>query len=619
MNSGINRGLRRSKGVGFRENGQHRSQNSRDGQSSGIVRRSADPPSFSKPQMTNDGWKGGFRQDSTEADTGRSPVRIKRGKKLIKDEEYLSLSKKHRSPGKDTRQFKDSNQYERRSNPRGYDQDRHPAPSNPDYGAARLPPFSPRGSSVEKGYQQSENRGGPRRYDQDRRPASSNLNYGATRLPSFSPRGLSPENEPQDQHQNSEIRHPTLSVNRTSGFPGRDREPSSHTQQHPPKSKYDDASSTGPRSSDFFDKRMPLSIPYTTPASEFLYGTSVVEAALHSQREPRRKLYKLYIYTGENRENTDPAGLERLARRKGIQVARVGLNWLRVLDKMSGGRPHNGYVLEASPLPRLPVAELGEMTEQDGERGFKITLEHQSREDAAVNGTSDFIKLPRNSSRNPFILFLDSIEDPGNLGGIIRTAAFLGVTAVAFSVRNSASFTPVVLKASAGASENVTLFAVSKPSGFIANSKQAGWKIFAAVAPTTSKGPHRPLSITVDDLKDPLSSDPCILMLGGEGEGLRANLRSKADVELSIRGRGRSHNVDSLNVSVAAGILCDTFLRRKQGRMGAAQPDEAPESDTAAESDAAAESDTAPESDQAPGSDKVLESDEAAKPAGYLF
>jgi 21S rRNA (GM2251-2'-O)-methyltransferase len=327
---------------------------------------------------------------------------------------------------------------------------------------------------------------------------------------------------------------------------------------------------------------MPLSVPYTTSASEFLYGTSVVEAALNSQREPRRKLYNLYIYTGENRKTTDPAGLAKIAQRKGIKVTRVKTDEIRVLDKMSGGRPHNGYILEASPLPRLPVENLGELTDQDGERGFNVSLGHQSREDAAVNGTSNFVKLPRNSSRNPFVLFLDSIEDPGNLGGIIRTAAFLGVTAVAYTVSNSASFTPVVLKASAGASENITLFAVNKPAGFIANSKLAGWKIYAAVAPPKSKAVGAAPAISADDLGDPLSQDPCILMLGGEGEGLRANLRSKADVDLSIRGRGQGHDVDSLNVSVAAGILCDAFLRRNQAKGKATAPDKMAESETAA-------------------------------------
>ena len=257
------------------------------------------------------------------------------------------------------------------------------------------------------------------------------------------------------------------------------------------------------------------------------------------------------------------ASLERLAAKSGIETVRVSGDWLRVMDKMSGGRPHNGYILEASPLPCQPITRLGEFSTTDGKSGFEIVLDYQSREEAAVNGTHDFIKYSTNvSGRRPLVLLLDSIVDPGNLGGIIRTASFLGVTAIAVSTRNSASFTSVVLKASAGASENVMLFSVNKPAGFLVDSKAAGWKIFAAVAPSDRKDPDAPESMTTDELEDPLSEDPCILMLGGEGEGLRKNLQSKADVNLSIRGSGRSHNVDSLNVSVAAGILCNSFLKR---------------------------------------------------------
>ena len=314
-----------------------------------------------------------------------------------------------------------------------------------------------------------------------------------------------------------------------------------------------------------FDKHLPLSVPYTTPASEFLYGTSVVEAAIISRRSPKRKLYKLYIYTGENREDAErDSRLERLARKNGIQVLRVGSEWTRLLDKMSSGRPHNGYILEASPLPRLPVTHLGEFRSNDSQGGFEVSVDHQSKEEAAVNGTNSFIQTvsyPR--GRKPLVLLLDSIVDPGNIGGIIRTASFLGVTAVAISTRNSASFTPVVLKASAGASENITLFSVNKPAGFIVDSKTAGWRVYAAVAPSKRNDPSMPASLSTDDLADPLSQAPCILMLGSEGEGLRWNLRSKADVDLYIQGSGQSFNVDSLNVSVATGILCHAFLSSK--------------------------------------------------------
>ena len=83
----------------------------------------------------------------------------------------------------------------------------------------------------------------------------------------------------------------------------------------------------------------PLSMPYTTPASEFLYGTSVVVAALLSSR---RKLYKLYIYDGDNREIRDQdMRIRRLAVDRSVVVERVKGNWLRLMDKMSMGRPHN--------------------------------------------------------------------------------------------------------------------------------------------------------------------------------------------------------------------------------------------------------------------------------------
>ena len=83
----------------------------------------------------------------------------------------------------------------------------------------------------------------------------------------------------------------------------------------------------------------PLSIPYTTPASEFLYGTSVVVSALQASR---RKFYKLYIYEGDNRTNQDQdTKMRELALERNVMAKRVRGEWLRVMDRMSGGRPHN--------------------------------------------------------------------------------------------------------------------------------------------------------------------------------------------------------------------------------------------------------------------------------------
>ena len=84
---------------------------------------------------------------------------------------------------------------------------------------------------------------------------------------------------------------------------------------------------------------VPLSIPYTTPASEFLYGTSVVTSALLASR---RKLYRLYIYDGDNREVRDQdKKIRRLALDRNVVVESVQGSWLRLMDKTSTGRPHN--------------------------------------------------------------------------------------------------------------------------------------------------------------------------------------------------------------------------------------------------------------------------------------
>lgn len=84
---------------------------------------------------------------------------------------------------------------------------------------------------------------------------------------------------------------------------------------------------------------VPDTVPYTTPASEFLYGTSVVIAAL---KFSGRKFYKLYSYVSLDRANRgQDEAIRSLARSQGVEVKQVEGAWLRILDKMSSGRPHN--------------------------------------------------------------------------------------------------------------------------------------------------------------------------------------------------------------------------------------------------------------------------------------
>ncbi|KXX81809.1 rRNA methyltransferase 1, mitochondrial [Madurella mycetomatis] len=307
----------------------------------------------------------------------------------------------------------------------------------------------------------------------------------------------------------------------------------------------------------------PLSIPYTTAASQFLYGKSTVEAALRSSR---RKLHKLYIYDGPNRRITsDNALIHSLAKRKDIPVTILKDDTgLRLMDKMAASRPHNGFVLEASALPQPPLSALGPLADDySSNPGFAITLGHQSAEEAAVNGTRTFVPAP-SKTHKPLVVILDQILDPGNLGAILRTVSFLGATAVGITRHGTATLTPVALKASAGAAEALDLFSISSLPEFLNASRQNGWAVYAAVAngPRGSAARQR-RHMDLQDVEeaDPLMKEPCVLLIGNEGEGLSRLVVKKADYEVNIPNLSGSSAVDSLNVSVATGLLCSAFLR----------------------------------------------------------
>ncbi|KAM0511486.1 hypothetical protein ACHAPE_009840 [Trichoderma viride] len=310
------------------------------------------------------------------------------------------------------------------------------------------------------------------------------------------------------------------------------------------------------------NQMMSMNIKYTTAASQFLYGKSVVKAALE---QGRRKLYKLFIYGGENRKDSkDNAIITRLAERQGVPVTIIPNADQRLMDKMSMGRPHNGFVLETSPLPRLPVKALSRLEETPGKLGFHVELDYQSKEEETINGQDTFIPRKNDNAPKPFVLLLNEILDPGNLGGILRTASYLGVDAVGITNRSSSTLTPVVLKSAAGAVEEISIFSVDSPVSFIEESKKAGWKTYAAVAPPDPKLMQRHdkfISTANVETEQPLASHPCILVLGNEGYGLPKPIKVAADYELSVPYFVHSSSVDSLNVSVAAGLLCHSFVR----------------------------------------------------------
>ena len=322
--------------------------------------------------------------------------------------------------------------------------------------------------------------------------------------------------------------------------------------------------------------KVPDSVPYSTPASEFIYGTGAVEAAL---RCSRRQLYKLYLYQAAGEDlNPTKMALRKLALSKNIETKLAFAGWDRLLDKMSAGRPHNGCVLEASPLPKLPVRGFHPVSTTT-EDFFRVELAPQSREEAAVNGTNDRIPIIQSPSgqgrpneRYPVALLLDGVVDPGNMGAIIRSAYFLGIDAIVLAGRNSAPLSPVTIKASAGAAENMTLLHVKNEVDFIQRSKSNGWRFYAADAPSPgAEYIGRGTSTAESETRAlPVSQAPSVLMMGSEASGLSTHIKSHADAIVSIPGarhsaelgaRSDPARIDSLNVSVAAALLMEMFLR----------------------------------------------------------
>ena len=311
---------------------------------------------------------------------------------------------------------------------------------------------------------------------------------------------------------------------------------------------------------------MNMTVKYTTAASQFLYGRSVVKAALE---QGRRKLYNLYIYGGDNRKDLkDNTVMTRLAEKNGVPITIVPNGEQRIMDKMSMGRPHNGFVLETSPLPQLPVKSLGRLEETPARLGFHVELDFQTKEEQTINGTDTFVRRANDLTPRPFVLLLNEILDPGNLGGILRTASYLGVDAVGITTRGSSTLTHVFLNSAAGAVEEISLFTVDDPVRFVEESSKSGWKTYAAVAPPDRKlvKKHGDKFVSTEEIEvqSPLNDHPCLLVLGNEGYGLSKPMKVAADYELSVPRFVQKSCVDSLNVSVAAGLLCHAFVKDTQ-------------------------------------------------------
>jgi 21S rRNA (GM2251-2'-O)-methyltransferase len=158
----------------------------------------------------------------------------------------------------------------------------------------------------------------------------------------------------------------------------------------------------GTASTQGMTERGPDSLPYSTAASEFIYGFSSVVAAM---RAKRRKIYTIYVHSrGASRDNL----LTRIRALKLFPITQeVGDEYLRAMDKASSGRPHNGVVLESSPLPVPPITELKTTSIEDA--SFTVAVDSQTAEDALVNGKQELYSYKSAGWRHPLILYVDGV------------------------------------------------------------------------------------------------------------------------------------------------------------------------------------------------------------------
>ncbi|ACX67973.1 RNA methyltransferase, TrmH family, group 3 [Paenibacillus sp. Y412MC10] len=248
---------------------------------------------------------------------------------------------------------------------------------------------------------------------------------------------------------------------------------------------------------------------YMMQEEEVVAGKHSVTEALKSGRT----INKIWIAENAQKHLTLPIIAE--AKKLGIVIQHVDK---RKLDQMVPGVQHQGVVAQAAPYAYVEVDDLLKAAEEKGEP--------------------------------PFLLLLDEIEDPHNLGSILRTADCTGAHGVILPKRRSAQITATVSKTSAGAVEYVPVARVTNLGQTIDQLKEMGVWVVGTVVDA------------VQELYDTEVFDgPVAIVIGNENKGMGRLIREKCDVLVKLPMAGK---INSLNASVAAGVVMYEVLRRRR-------------------------------------------------------
>lgn len=200
-------------------------------------------------------------------------------------------------------------------------------------------------------------------------------------------------------------------------------------------------------------------------------------------------------------------------------------------------RKHKDTVVSFVKKERLD--QLSETGKHQGVLAYAAAYEYAEVE--------DILEKAKEKGEDPFVIILDNIEDPHNLGAIIRTANLAGAHGVIIPKHRAASLTATVAKASAGAINYTPVAKVTNIAQTIEELKDKGlWFVCADMGGTRMYDLN---------LKGPIG-----LVIGNEGSGVGRLVREKCDMIASIPMKG---DIDSLNASVAAGVLAFEIVRQR--------------------------------------------------------
>lgn len=239
-----------------------------------------------------------------------------------------------------------------------------------------------------------------------------------------------------------------------------------------------------------------------------IYGRNAIIETINANKA----IYKLYVLKNLERDFNNP--VIKLAKKHCIKIEYVLKN---EIEKLADGGSHQGFVAEV--------------------------------EDFVYSEVEDMLKDAQVKGEQPFLVLLDRIEDPHNLGSILRVCECAGVHGVIIPKNRACPINQTVAKTSAGALSHIKVAKVTNLSQVIEKLKKAGLWVFAVEL----KG--------VDIFKQNLTG-PLALVIGSEGYGTASLVKKHCDGVVTIPMGGK---VNSLNASVACGIAVFEAIRQRRG------------------------------------------------------